>query len=642
MKNLHPSRPPVGSEVVGAILRRVLSHADRVRFAAVCRSWRAAWTRHPAEPLPWLALPTGTLFSFPSPVPFRFPAAARFHGSCDDWLVFNRDGDDDAGGGGYHLLNPFSGATMRLHAEPGPRPGRSDAPSSWPSSATGREGRSRRAAAGFWTVRAHEAWRRYRDIAFYDGELYVVRVDVDPRTGAPAVCLAKCVVRMPAAANRGVPVARHLVVSCGALLMVTRSGESAFAVFGIDRDSRWAEVRSVGDDAVIFVGRWSSVARRPVFKYKMPGNMIYFLDDDTVYDARFGAYDMRDGTTHDLLLSPSSSSPALHNDGDTPATWLFSREQASPAAAHLAHPNGAIFMYPSRTSLRFRFRDSVNYRGVAYPGLFFPEDEDGIGLLLQLRSPFTGRTRLLPSLLNVRVSHAPVDLDAELGEPAGQWRLGHMLVVQKLVALPDSGSGVIAALVCRDRFSKLALCSPVTTFSWAMSARDGWRKYEDMALFGGKLYAVTTAEDLIAFDVDVTDGGEPSVRRIDLAVKGGADVPVARYLVAEGETPRLAVFRADHSSRQWVEVSTLGDGTGGDYDGEVLFVGRQCSRGPGRDPVRRDQIFFFLPDYPSGYFNHTAVYDMRDGTVTQVQWLDQWRDAPAPPTWLFPVTEAEE
>ncbi|GJN05945.1 hypothetical protein PR202_ga23624 [Eleusine coracana subsp. coracana] len=125
-----------------------------------------------------------------------------------------------------------------------------------------------------------------------------------------------------------VPVARHLVVSCGVLLMVTRmvvrdGGESAFAVFGIDRDSRWSEVRSVGDDAVIFVARWSSVARRPVLKYKMLGNMIYFLDDDMVSDGRFGAYDMRDGTTHDLL-SPSSS-PVLHNDGDTQATWLFSR-----------------------------------------------------------------------------------------------------------------------------------------------------------------------------------------------------------------------------------------------------------------------------------------------------------------------------
>ncbi|GJN05943.1 hypothetical protein PR202_ga23622 [Eleusine coracana subsp. coracana] len=106
--------------------------------------------------------------------------------------------------------------------------------------------------------------------------------------------------------------------------------------------------------------------------------------------------------------------------------------------------------------------------------------------------------------------------------------------------------------------------------------------------------------------------------------------------LAKGETPRLAVFRADISSRQWVEVSTLGDGTGGgDYDGEVLLVGRQCSRavdacGPGRDAVRRDQIFFFLPDdpgsgWPSAYLNHTAVYDMRDGTVTEVQRLDQWR-----------------
>ncbi|RLN04825.1 putative F-box protein [Panicum miliaceum] len=82
---------------------RLPSHADRVRFAAICRSRRAA-ARHQQSPpqLPWLALPDGTFFSFPGSSAFRLPGAAHYHGSCDDWLVFERGDDED--GGGYKLL----------------------------------------------------------------------------------------------------------------------------------------------------------------------------------------------------------------------------------------------------------------------------------------------------------------------------------------------------------------------------------------------------------------------------------------------------------------------------------------------------------------------------------------------------------
>ena len=100
--------------ITAAVLGCLPSHADRVRFAAVCRRWRAA-ARHQQSPpqLPWLALPDGTFFSFPGSSAFRLPVAARYHGSCDDWLVFER-GDDEEDGGGYLLLNPFSGDSMRL------------------------------------------------------------------------------------------------------------------------------------------------------------------------------------------------------------------------------------------------------------------------------------------------------------------------------------------------------------------------------------------------------------------------------------------------------------------------------------------------------------------------------------------------
>ncbi|PUZ64619.1 hypothetical protein GQ55_3G156900 [Panicum hallii var. hallii] len=71
-----------------AVLGRLPSHTDRVRFAAVCRPWRAA-ARHQQSPppLPWLALSDGTFFSFPGSSAFRLLGAARYHGSCAGLLA---------------------------------------------------------------------------------------------------------------------------------------------------------------------------------------------------------------------------------------------------------------------------------------------------------------------------------------------------------------------------------------------------------------------------------------------------------------------------------------------------------------------------------------------------------------------------
>ena len=102
------SLPP---KIADAVLRCLPSHVDRVRFAAVCRPWRAAAGPRPRPTLPWLALPQdGAFISFPGSAALRFPDAAGYHGSCDDWLLF------DGGGDGYLLANPFTGATARLPA----------------------------------------------------------------------------------------------------------------------------------------------------------------------------------------------------------------------------------------------------------------------------------------------------------------------------------------------------------------------------------------------------------------------------------------------------------------------------------------------------------------------------------------------
>ncbi|KAG2576482.1 hypothetical protein PVAP13_6NG026666, partial [Panicum virgatum] len=296
------SLPP---KIAAAVFRRLPSHADSVRFAAVCRPWRAAAGHRPPPTLPWLALPDGAFFSFPGSAALRFPDAAGYHGSCDDWLLF------DGGGDGYLLANPFSGGTARLPALSSVRfvVQNGGAALSWrgitddwraPCGTTVRKIAMCRPGAGSWVMSAHDAWRGIADIAFYDGKVFAVEdtgdlfampTGEDSRAGEPAVTWARCVVKAPCAvpARRrkapAPPETRYLLVSGGWLLMVHRAvmgdGTVKFAVFRADlgsRSSRWSEVRSIGDDTALFVGRWCTLARR-VSQYELPRNRIHFLDD---------------------------------------------------------------------------------------------------------------------------------------------------------------------------------------------------------------------------------------------------------------------------------------------------------------------------------------------------------------------------
>ncbi|CAO2167901.1 unnamed protein product [Urochloa humidicola] len=332
-------------KIASAILRRLPSHADRVRFAAVCQPWRAATAHLPNHPpLPWLALPDGTFFSFPSPATLRFPspaAAGEYLGSCDDWLLF----DVTAGGedGGYLLANPFTGATARLPPLSRVRfvVGDGGAPLPWrgiaddwraPFGATVRKlamfpgGRVAAAMVGdgrlgkiamcklaagagagpsSWVMSGHDVWRGITDMAFYDGKVYAVEetgdlfampTSVDARTGEPTVAWVKCVIKAapPVVRRRNKqappPSTRYLLVHGGKLMMVHRrtvvtgdggGGATAkFAVFVAD----------------LAASQWSEVASvgddtalfvgrwrsvaRRVSMYGMPGNRVHFLDDD--------------------------------------------------------------------------------------------------------------------------------------------------------------------------------------------------------------------------------------------------------------------------------------------------------------------------------------------------------------------------
>ena len=99
-----------------------------------------------------------------------------------------------------------------------------------------------------------------------------------------------------------------------------------FTVFKADLvSSRWSELKSVGNDTALFVGRWTFLSRRVPPYYGLPGNRIHFVDDDVFSNGcpagQFGSYDMTNGTTYPLL--PPLEKLGNGGAGDTPATWLF-------------------------------------------------------------------------------------------------------------------------------------------------------------------------------------------------------------------------------------------------------------------------------------------------------------------------------
>lgn len=113
-------------ELLGLVLRRLPSHADRVRLRAVCRPWRSNAEMqfvpppHPwrsngqmqpfPPPLPWLGLLDGTFLDIASCAIHRMtvPDDACCHGSLGNWLFLMKSD------GGCSLMNPFSRAKLKL------------------------------------------------------------------------------------------------------------------------------------------------------------------------------------------------------------------------------------------------------------------------------------------------------------------------------------------------------------------------------------------------------------------------------------------------------------------------------------------------------------------------------------------------
>ncbi|CAM0912754.1 unnamed protein product [Alopecurus aequalis] len=98
-------------ELLGLVLRRLPSLADRVRLRAVCHPWRSnCMLQSLPLPFPWLALPDGTFLSIPGGEIHRIsvPEGVCCHGSVDNWLVLMHND------GVCSLMNPFSKTTLEL------------------------------------------------------------------------------------------------------------------------------------------------------------------------------------------------------------------------------------------------------------------------------------------------------------------------------------------------------------------------------------------------------------------------------------------------------------------------------------------------------------------------------------------------
>lgn len=120
---------------------------------------------------------------------------------------------------------------------------------------------------------------------------------------------------------------RRMIVS-RLILDVFVAERNEFQVFEADfKRSQWVNVMTLGDDQVLFLDRRCSQAV-PVSQYGMPGDRIFFLDDDDELNFRNFFYkdDNASISVYDMTSQEVSSPlPTVCWDRDRMrlATWLL-------------------------------------------------------------------------------------------------------------------------------------------------------------------------------------------------------------------------------------------------------------------------------------------------------------------------------
>ena len=370
-------------ELAGLVLLRLHAHSDRVRFAAVCRDWRACARQHQLPPpLPWFILPGGTFFTLPHSESFLIPNGVEFHSSCGEWLVFARDDI-------CYLVDTFSKVTLKLpDLDMYDRIEEPDEVINGHSmcyicldvdvtmsiykvivcsvllvAAIVDIGDLRtlavcRPGGNLWFVSAL-GYDRSFDIILHGGKLLtvdgwrnlcVIDVEEDSDNGSLFISRIERIIKGPPWPLRQFPGGllvfdQYLVESHGALLLVRgtiygkppednhtgfeiRAVRFEFEVCEADfQSSQWVERRSVGDDQVLFLGpRCSKSVCAP--QYNLKGNCIFFLDDGHCQwywkhapsaPSSYAIFDMSDESVRSPLPRGSCKGE------EAPATWHFPR-----------------------------------------------------------------------------------------------------------------------------------------------------------------------------------------------------------------------------------------------------------------------------------------------------------------------------
>ncbi|KXG19305.1 hypothetical protein SORBI_3010G038300 [Sorghum bicolor] len=325
------SWPDLLPELLGLVLTRLPSLADRVRLSAVCRPWRSnAQLQLLPPPLPWLTLLDGTFLSTPDGKIIRMLGSddACCCGSVDDWLFFvHRNG-------GCSLMNPFSKATRdlpKLDIE-------------WFNPSFRYD--------SYFTKLAVPSPMQSSPGSFVaalilDGGVFEINYGLDSE---PMISSVKCITRPTKRLSlpRPLPMQMsYLVECCGRLLMVIRTVEwdfalsdgpsqgdrtVAFEVFEADwstKPGQWRCVSKLGGQA-LFVGKHCSKSFPAGGCTGIQEDCIHFMHDycpaglavDPLCDS--GVYNIRNGIITPLL-SETAISPQ-HTGGQGCPTWIFPRD----------------------------------------------------------------------------------------------------------------------------------------------------------------------------------------------------------------------------------------------------------------------------------------------------------------------------
>lgn len=350
-------RPPPWSdlppELVGLVLCRLLSHADRLSLRAVCRQWRLAIQQDRSLPpaLPWIRLGDRTFRSLPGGELRRLKPIGVFRMgtemSPDGWLIEYEHYNYESRS--CFLFNPFTGASMYVPPEPGSGVLHKVVVCSSGLVAAAMNSDTAigfyRPGAPSWSVSrplhhyhgGHHRLRSYRDIAFHRGKLYALTdmeelVSHEHVGGNHVDAKVKHVIKEPAPlAGTNRRFQHYLVASCdGRLLMVRwwypdwiftkqsleeKCGAIKLHVFEADLVmGRWVEVKDGLNDQALFIGGNCSKAIRVCANdHRFRGGHVYFLPDHlglihpTFRSYLCGSYDLRTNQINQLFLKKKRS-----------------------------------------------------------------------------------------------------------------------------------------------------------------------------------------------------------------------------------------------------------------------------------------------------------------------------------------------